>query len=497
MRFENGKAPGAGGLFARRAPLALLVALAALGCGHQEKAHYESALIPPSVRLTRPESRKIVRVVGQPSFIESYERTSIYPKLTGYIERWRVDIGDVVKKGDVLLTLFVPEVVEDLKTKQATVGLDKEEVSLAKEDVEVAAADVQASQARLDETKSLLGKYEAEVRRWTSEVKRLGEEVKKGVVAPQILLESTNQLQSSAASRDAAMSTIRKAEADLLAQQASLARAKVKVKVAQADVAVAESNAKRLEAWVGYLTITAPFNGVIVARNANTFDFVLPGRGDPTADPNAPYLSPAGGSAPIYVVDRTDIVRVFIDVPEKDADHVHIGTKASVLVKAFRDDPILGTVTRTSWALNVKSRTLRAEVDLPNAPGALLPGMYAYAEVTIERPDVKALPTSAFTRGGDDAYCWLYHDGHAQRAQIRTGVSDGTWTEVLKIKRPAKAGDEATWGPITGSERIILGDLSVLTDGGPVEVAPASPAVKVAAGPSAAGPRPAKSAPTR
>ena len=60
------------------------------------------------MRLIGPPARNIVRVVGQPSFIESYERTSIYPKPTAYIEKWIVDIGDKVKKNDVLATLLRP-----------------------------------------------------------------------------------------------------------------------------------------------------------------------------------------------------------------------------------------------------------------------------------------------------------------------------------------------------------------------------------------------------
>ena len=98
-----------------------LAALAAPGCGHEEKSHFTTVSKPPTVRIIQPEVRNIVRVVGQPSFIEAYERTSIYPKLTAYIDKWIVDIGDKVKKGDVLATLFVPELVEDFGTKKATV----------------------------------------------------------------------------------------------------------------------------------------------------------------------------------------------------------------------------------------------------------------------------------------------------------------------------------------------------------------------------------------
>src|SRR5262249_51546227 len=153
-------------------------------------------------------------------------------------------------------------------------------------------------------------------------------------------------------------------------RQQALEKAEVAVRVAKADLKVAESEEKRLQAWVDYLKLTAPFDGVITARNANTLDFVLPTTGDPTsAELNrSGHLSPSGAAAPTYVVERTDKVRIFIDTPEGDANYVHVGTKASVLVKGYRDEPFPGEVTRTAWALNFKSRTLRAEIDLPN-PG--------------------------------------------------------------------------------------------------------------------------------
>jgi multidrug efflux pump subunit AcrA (membrane-fusion protein) len=460
----------------------LVAALAAAGCGAKEKSPYESVTKPPTVRLTQPRVRTIVRTVGQPSFIEAYERTSVYPKVTAYIDKWIVDIGDKVKKGDVLAKLFVPELVEDFATKKAIVTLDTEKVELAKKRVEVASANVKASAARLDEAKSILGKYEAEVVRWDTEVARLKREVQRGVVDPQILLESTNQSRSATASRDAAKATIRKAEAELFSDEAALAEAKVNVAVAQADVTVATSDAKRLEAWVGYLTLTAPYNGVIVARNANTFDFVLPATGDPTADARSPHLSPSGNAAPIYVVDRTDIVRIFVDVPEQDANYVQVGSKATVLARAYRDQPISASVTRTSWALNVKSRTLRAEIDLPNPGSRLLPGMYAYAKVHIERPGVLALPVSAITYTGDKTFCWLYENGRAARREVRTGISDGESIEVTDLQRStaSRVGDD--WAPVTGSEKVILGDLSILADGGPVEIAPAAGEPKIASG---------------
>ncbi len=447
------------------------------GCRNEPEPDYASVSEPPTVRLVHPSVRDIVRVVEQPSFIEAYERTSIFPKLTGYIEKWNVDIGDKVKKGQTLATLFVPELIEDFGSKKATVTLDEKRVALSLKMVKVADADVKTAQAHLTEAQAIVASYQAEVDRWDSEVKRLKREVENGIVDPQILLESTNQLKSSTAARDAAKATVVKAEAELLSRRAALEKAEVDVQVAGADLKVAESEARRLGAWVGYITLPAPYDGVIVARNANTFDFVLPAVGDPSTMERAPFLSHSGAAAPIYVVDRTDVVRIFVDIPEQDANYVHIGSKATVLVQAYRDEPIEGTVTRTSWALNIKSRTLRAEIDLPNTGTQLLPGMYAYAEVVIERPGVRTLPLAALSYRGNQAFYWGYEDGTAVRKEIRTGVSDENWIEVTHRRVPGTPTGRTgrpSWTPIDGSEQVILGDLSILAQGTRVRVAPAT-----------------------
>src|SRR3954462_6790120 len=150
----------------------LLLMLAAPGCSEEKKVA-PSVSEPPVLQVIQPRTRKIVRVVGQPSFIQAYERTSIYSKLTAYIEKWNVDIGDKVRKGDVLADLFVPELREQWGTKKANVEYAQERVRLAQKDVEGAAAQVKAARARLEEAKSILAKYEAEVHRWDVQVKRL------------------------------------------------------------------------------------------------------------------------------------------------------------------------------------------------------------------------------------------------------------------------------------------------------------------------------------
>ena len=146
--------------------------------------------------------------------------------------------------------------------------------------LEIPAA-VKAAEARVEEARAELASTRAEVERWDSEVKRLQGEVDRGVVSPQNLLQATNRWKASIAAQDAAKATVIKADDELLARRAALSKAEVDVGVAEADLKVAESEEKRLKAWVDYLVLPAPYDGVIVARNANTFDFVLPARGDP------------------------------------------------------------------------------------------------------------------------------------------------------------------------------------------------------------------------
>lgn len=206
---------------ARSFAVGLAAMLAAPGCHQEQKKEIKRVGDPPIVRIVRPDTRDIVRSVGQPSFVEAYERTSIYPKLTAYIKSWHVDIGDPVKKDQVLADLFAPDLVEDWK-KAASVEFDKKCVKLAETKVQVAGADVQVAEARLKVAKATWEQSKSEVTRWESEAARLRREADRGVVDSQTLLEAENQLRENTAAREAAAADIAKAEADLQSKQASL-----------------------------------------------------------------------------------------------------------------------------------------------------------------------------------------------------------------------------------------------------------------------------------
>ncbi len=188
------------------------------GCGaHQTAA--PAARTEPTVHLTRPERRTIERTVGQPAFVNAYEQTSIYPKISGYVKTWNVDIGDRIQKDLLLADLFVPELDAQFRQQKAEVARDEILIEVAKQQVEVAQKQLQVATADAERARADVGKYQSAVDRWESEVKRLGKMVEERVVSEQILDESQKQLKSNIAARDAAVAAATAAEATEMAQQ--------------------------------------------------------------------------------------------------------------------------------------------------------------------------------------------------------------------------------------------------------------------------------------
>jgi membrane fusion protein (multidrug efflux system) len=121
--------------------------------------------------------------------------------------------------------------------------------------------------------------------------------------------------------------------------------------------------------------------------------------------------------------------------------------------------------------LHLKSRTLRAEIDLPNKDAKLLPGMYAYGKVLIERENVRVVPRSTVVELGEQQYCYLYENGKAIRTAIQTGIGDDTWVEVTGKKAKTEGANLTRWVELTGEEKLIEGDLTELSDGENVKIA--------------------------
>ena len=183
--------------------------------------------------------------------------------------------------------------------------------------------------------------------------------VQEKVVDKDILTETQRQLDSSIAARDAAQATAAAREADVATSQANLGKATIDVETAKAKVKVSEADERRAAAMLAYTHITAPYDGVVTVRNANTGDYVQAVTGDKSA------TSPSA----IFVVARTDMLRIFVDVPEAYARYVQKGTEAVVRAEALsglqipaKVDPHLLGDTRKNPNLMDRNRSLRKRV---------------------------------------------------------------------------------------------------------------------------------------
>jgi HlyD family secretion protein len=390
---------------------------------------------PPEVTVVCPAYATLEWTVRQPGSIEAFEETSIVPKIAGYVQKWSVDIGDRVKKGDVLVQLWVPDLEAELKQREV-------EIQQARKTLEVAEAHISSAASAVEEAKAALGRARANLSFWQKHFQRISK-LDRSVIDQQVKEETRNQLQSAEAGAKEAEARVARAEADR--QESEAARNKDRV-----DVAVAEAARDKMQTLVDYATITAPFDGVVTQRTINTGDFVQPPAGAPMV--------------PLYVLHRRDLMRVFVDVPESDAVWIKDGALARIRVPILQDREFDGKVRRMSYSLKRQTRTLRAEIDLPNPDDLLRSGMYAYASILVERSNTLTLPASAVSTQGDvnegyEDFCYLWENGKVRRTSIRIGLRGEGRVEVLKKR------GQAGWEDFTGEERVIERGLSSLSDG--------------------------------
>lgn len=418
--------------------------LAAAGCGRPTSTTAVPAEPPPPlVRVVSPEMRGILLTVSQPGSIQAYEQTPIYAKVPGYVLNWYVDIGDVVGAEELLAELWAPELVSelDLKTEESKVAVQV----LAMADAQAATASAQISEAQ-----AALGRAEAVHDYWKGQKDHFAKLVKENVLDKQSREDTNNQYRMAAAALTEAHARVASAKALLQEKQAAQARAK-------ADIRAADASVRRQADLVGYATFQAPYAGVVTRRNISTFDFVQP----PTA----------GKGDPLYVIERRDLMRVVVDVPETDAVWVARGTTARIRVLALKRE-FTARVARTAYSLDPQARTLRAEIDLDNAADLLRPGMYVSAVLESQRPKTLTLPAAAVVTEGDvnvgyKHFCYVVMDGRARRTPIEIGLRSGKFVEVLKKQIP---GGSEQWQDLAGSEEVIAQGLSGLRDGQAVQV---------------------------
>ena len=423
---------------------------------------------PPTAKvqasaLTVGKPKPLRRVIEQPASFEGFEETPLVAHISGYVEKVPADIGMMVtgprydakgkltKPGDVLAELSIPEMLSELQEKTARVKQAQAEVDQASAALEAAEARILTAKAQVREAESARVSAEANYQRWKSEYTRFVDLVASNVVDKQTRDEALNKYKAAEANRVEVEAKVQSAQALVVESEAKRSQAKADIAAARARVLVTQAEEGRLAALVEYRYIRAPFDGVVTRRNIHTGYFL---------QPNA-----SGGPGVLFIVARTDKLRIVSEIPESDASYIKDDLSAKILVPVLKEQTFQGKIARTSGTLDMKSRTLRIEIDYDNKAGKLRPGMYANVIFTAEPKDRYTLPASAIFTHADQPCCYRIEDGKAQRTPLKLGARDGQHVEVL-MKQTA----ESTWTPISGQEEIILTNLGSVSDGKEVAI---------------------------
>jgi RND family efflux transporter MFP subunit len=358
--------------------LALIVILRLWGENAGTEKREETSIRPVAIALA--EFTPISNTVTLSGEFRPFQEVDVHAKVAGYIRKIYVDVGDHVKTGQTLAILEVPELDAQLQGADAAIRRSKDAVRRVKGD--------------LDRAESMHHATHLDYARL-----KQASEARPGLIAEQEL--------------DNAMARDKEGEGQISADEAALSEAQN-----QLDVSFAEQ--KQLSAMSDYARIVAPFNGVITKRGADTGALVQAG------------TSSNAQAQPVVSVAQTDLFRLTLPVPESAVPMIRLGTTVTVHVQALSRD-FEGKVARFADAVNQETRTMHTEVDVHNADGTIVGGMYAEVALTLaKKVSVLAVPIQAVNRNGSETTVLLVNsqDRLEERA-VRLGMEGVNQVEIV------------------------------------------------------------------
>jgi RND family efflux transporter MFP subunit len=328
---------------------------------------------------------------------DPFQEIDVMAKVSGYIKAINVDIGDRVQQGQVLATLEIPEMQDDLTRAAAS-------IEEANADLETARDELQRAQSARDMAHLSYSRV--------LEVSK-----KEPGLVPQQEVDEAH-------SRDLV------AEAQVSGAKSHITAGEERIKVSQAEQA-------RFTTLFKYAVITAPFAGVVTKRYANSGSLIQAG----TASQSQ--------AMPVVRLSENGLLRLALPVPESAVPLIHLGEPVDVRVSALhRSFP--GRVARFSDEVDQSTRTMKTEVDVPNPTLILVPGMYAEVDlVTAQQKNVLAVPVEAVDGSGSSARVFkVQPSGAIQIVPVRLGIETAQQIEIRS--GDLKEGDNVVVGSRSG-----------------------------------------------
>jgi RND family efflux transporter MFP subunit len=363
----------------------------------------------PVAAVVKVERRTLSAPLTLAGAFKPFQDVDVHAKVAGYIKKIYVDVGSHVKQGQTLAVLEVPELQAELAGADAAVRRAQEEI--------------RRSQGDVDRAKSTHMAVHSMYVRLTQAAQQSA-----GLVAQQEI--------DDAQSKD-------------LGSEAQISSAEAELDAAQQALAVAQATQRQYTALSDYSKITAPYDGVVTVRYADTGSLIAAG------------TSESKQAEPVVRLAQISVLRLVLPIPESIACAVRAGDPVKVHIDAQNKDYV-GKVTRYADELDPQTRTMHAEVDFQNPNGALLPGMYVVATIPqVEKKDVLTVPLEAVDIKGSDEGSVLRVDDHnvLEERDIHLGFQSNNRVEVTS--------------GLNEGDRVVIGSRNVFRNGMKVRPKPA------------------------
>jgi RND family efflux transporter MFP subunit len=353
--------------------VAVLAAIAIAAFGILQRRSHEAEVRQwtqeqaiPTVAVITPRAGAATQRLVLPGTVQAWFEAPIYARVNGYLKKWNFDYGAHVKKGDVLADIETPDLDAQLAALQA-------KLNSARAVVKVREAEEQFAQSTYQ--------------RWRDSPK--------GVVSVQ----------------------------EQESKQADYNSAKARLSSANAEAAADQGEVDRLLAMTNFKNITAPFDGIVTARETDVGALINAGSGT------------GGGNGPeLFRVADIHKMRVYVQVPQQLSAGIKAGLTAELHLPQYPDKTFKATVATTSSAINTTARTLLVELHADNPDSELQPGAYAQVDFELPSdPNIVRIPTSAlvFREHGMEV-ATIGTDDTIALKPIKLGRNLGTEVEVVQ-----------------------------------------------------------------
>jgi RND family efflux transporter MFP subunit len=367
------------------AALAFCAAMSVTACHSGADNSDAKAATVPSAQVATAQRGDISQVLTLAGQFQPYQVVDVHPKVSGYMARINVDIGDIVHQGETLAVLEVPELKAQLQQTGFQVQQSKQEIVRAAREINSAEATHAALHAAYERLKQAAA-------------------VRPGLIAQQEL--------DNAQARD-------------LSSEAQVDAAKAAMAAAQEHLGAARADNERVEALHNYTNVTAPLNGVVIWRYADTGALIQGGTNSNSQD------------LPIVRLSQSDLLRLRIPVPEDDVRFVHEGDQVQVRVDAIGRS-FIGKIVRFTRDVNFATRTMQTEVDVENKNLSISPGMYANTALQLAHvTNVVTIPVGALVlKGQQQTVEVLDSSNHIHIRNVQVGLEGSKLAEIVSGLNP-------------------------------------------------------------